>query len=85
MRDKTKTRDVAAEFDQAERSVLELLLGPEVPGLWSVHEVGVALGSEVRAVDAIAALRSAGLVHLCHEFVFATRAAARCMELGEAL
>jgi hypothetical protein len=80
-----ETTDVAAEFDQAERSVLELLLDPEVPGPWSVHEVGVALGTDVRAADAISALHAAGLVHRCHEFVFATRSAARCFELAEPL
>jgi hypothetical protein len=85
MQDQTKPNDVAAEFDQAERSVLELLLDPDVPGPWSVHELGVALGSEVRAADAIAALHAAGLVHRCHEFVFATRSAARCFELAEPL
>jgi hypothetical protein len=85
MQDQTKPNDVAAEFDAAERSVLELLLDPDVPGPWSVHEIGVALGNEVRAADAIAALRAAGLVHRCHEFVFATRAAARCFELAEPL
>jgi hypothetical protein len=68
----------------AERSVLELLLDPDVPGPWSVHELGVAL-SEVRAADAISALRAAGLVHCLHEFVFATRPAARCFELAEPL
>jgi hypothetical protein len=88
MQDQTNPRDVpaefdvAAEFDMAERSVLELLLDPDVPGPWSVHELGVALGSEVRAADSIMALHAAGLVHRLDEFVFATRAAARCIELG---
>jgi hypothetical protein len=91
MQDQTKPGDaaaefdVAAEFDMAERSVLELLLDPDVPGPWSVHELGVALGSEVRAADAIMALHAAGLVHRLDEFVFATRAAARGMELAEPL
>jgi hypothetical protein len=84
MQGQAKPRDVAAEFDQAERAVLDLLLDPDVPGPWSSHEIGVALGDEVRAADAIAGLQRAGLVHRCHEFVFATRPAARCMELGEA-
>jgi hypothetical protein len=84
MHDQPTQRDVAAEFDRAERSVLHMLLDPDVPGPWSVHEVGVELGSEVRAADAIAALSRAGLVHRCNEFVFATRPAARCVELAEA-
>jgi hypothetical protein len=76
-------RDVAAEFDQAERTVLDLLLDPDVPGPWSVHEIEVELGSRVRAADAIAGLRRAGLVHCCEEFVFATRPAVRCVQLAE--
>jgi hypothetical protein len=83
MQDQTSQSDVAAEFDEAERTVLHLLVNPDAPGPWSVHEVGVELGSEVRAADAIAGLRRAGLVHRCNEFVFATRPAARCVELAE--
>jgi hypothetical protein len=83
MQDQPTERDVAEEFDEAERTVLHLLLDPDVPGPWSVHEVGVELGSEVRAADAIAGLRRAGLVHRFDEFVFATRPAARCVELAE--
>jgi hypothetical protein len=83
MQDQPTERDVAAEFDQAERSVLGLLLDPDVPGPWSVHEIEVELGSHVRAADAIAGLRRAGLVHLCGEFVFATRPAVRCMQLAD--
>jgi hypothetical protein len=83
MHDQPTESDVAAEFDQAERSVLGLLLDPDVPGPWSVHEIEVELGSHVRAAEAIAGLRRAGLVHLCDEFVFATRAAVRCMQLAE--
>lgn len=83
MHDQPKDRDVAAEFDEAERSVLGLLLDRDAPGPWSDREVGVALGNEVRAADAIAALQRAGLVHRLNEFVFATQAAARCMQLSE--
>jgi hypothetical protein len=83
MGDHTKAGDVAAEFDQAEHRVLDLLLDPEFPGPWSVHELGVALGDQVRAADAIGGLQRAGLVHRCREFVFATRAAARCVQLAE--
>ena len=83
MQDQPKPRDVAAEFDEAERSVLATLLAGDAPGPWSVRELGVALGNELRAVDAIGALERAGLVHRCQEFVFATPAAARCMQLAE--
>lgn len=85
MQDQAKPRDVAAEFDQAERSVLDLLLDRDVRGPWSVHEIAVEIGDQVRAADAIAGLHRTGLVHRCDEFVFATRPAARCMELAEAL
>jgi hypothetical protein len=83
MQDEPTESDVAAEFDQAERSVLGLLMDPDVPGPWSVHEIEVELGSHVRAADVIAGLRRAGLVHRCDEFVFATRPAVRCMQLAE--
>jgi hypothetical protein len=77
-------RDIAAEFDQAESVVLDLLLDPDVPGPWSFHEIAAAMGDEVRAADAISGLHAAGLVHRCNEFVFATRPAARCMQLADA-
>lgn len=83
MQDEPTVRDVAAEFDEAERAVLHMLLDPDVPGPWTVHEVEVELGSRVRAADAIAALRRAGLVHRCEEFVFASRPAVRCVQLCE--
>jgi hypothetical protein len=65
------------------RTTRRLLLDPDARGLWSVHEIGVELRSEVRAADAIAALHRAGLVHRCNEFMFATRPAVRCMELAQ--
>jgi hypothetical protein len=83
MQDQPTQRDVAAELDEAERAVLHMLLDSEVPGPWSVHEIEVEMGSRVRAADAIAGLRRAGLVHRCEEFVFATRPAARCVQLSE--
>jgi hypothetical protein len=54
-----------------------------VPGPWSVHEIAVEPGDEVRAADAIAGLRRAELVHYCGEFVLATRPAVRCMQLAD--
>jgi predicted transcriptional regulator len=83
MQDQPIQRNVAAEFDRAEREVLDLLLDPDAPGPWSVHEVGVALRSRVRAEDALSALHRAGLVHRCEEFVFASRPAMRCMQLAD--
>jgi predicted transcriptional regulator len=83
MQDQPIERDLAAEFDRNEREVLELLLDPDAPGPWSVHEIGVALRSRVRAEDALSALHRAGLVHRCEEFVFASRPAIRCMQLAD--
>jgi hypothetical protein len=83
MQDQPIQRDLAAEFDSNERQVLELLLDPDAPGPWSVHEVCVALRNKVRAEDALAALHRAGLVHRCEEFVFASKPAIRCMQLAE--
>jgi predicted transcriptional regulator len=83
MQDQPIQRNVAAEFDRTEREVLDLLLDPDAPGPWSVHEVGVALRSRVRAEHALSALHRAGLVHRCEEFVFASRPAMRCMQLAD--
>jgi hypothetical protein len=84
MQDQTSRSDVQAVLDQAERVVLDLLLDPGFHGPWSVHEIAVAMGDEVDAADAIDGLHAAGLVHRCHEFVFATRPAARFRELADA-
>jgi hypothetical protein len=84
MQDQRTVRDVAAELDRAERLVLDELLTSRGPGLWTAHELGLALGSQVEATDAVAGLGRAGLIHRCGEFVFPTRAAARMDELQEA-
>jgi hypothetical protein len=55
-----------------------------IPGPWSVRELGQALGYEIAAVDAIAGLHAAGLVHRIEEFVFASCPAACCMQLADA-
>jgi hypothetical protein len=81
MQDQPSPRDVAADFDRVEHSVLCLLLDPELPGPWSVDEVSRAIGNETEAVDALVSLHAAGLVHRCHEFVFPTRSAARLNRL----
>ncbi|MCW3020366.1 MAG: hypothetical protein JWN10_2674 [Solirubrobacterales bacterium] len=79
-----RDRDVGAADDDLERSVLALLLDTKNPGPWSVHELARELGSELQTADAVARLHSVGLLHRCHEFVWATRAAARFHELAEA-
>ncbi len=83
MQDQPIQRDPVEEYDRIERQVLDLLLDPDAPGPWSVHEVGVALRNKARAEDALAALHRAGLVHRCEEFVFASKPAIRCMQLAD--
>jgi hypothetical protein len=62
--------------------VLEVLIGSGQPGLWSVAEIGLEIGDELTAIDALEALNRAGLIHRTSDgFVFATRAAIRASEL----
>jgi hypothetical protein len=42
------------------------------------------IGNELAAADAVMQLQAAGLVHLCHEFVWPTRPAARLHRLADA-
>jgi hypothetical protein len=80
-----KPLPTGTEIDPAatEHVVLSLLLDPNVHGPWSVLEIGQELGDRVEAEDAVASLHSAGLVHRCHDLVFPTRAAARCLRLAD--
>ena len=73
--------DIAKIEEDGELAVLTLLLDSRTPWLWSIEELARELGSELHATDAAASLHSAGLVHRCNEFVFATRAAARFSRL----
>jgi hypothetical protein len=77
-----KDLDPAVEADGIESTVLEVLVGAEPPGLWSVAEIGLEVGDELQAIDALEALHRAGLIHRTSDgFVFATRAAIRASEL----
>jgi hypothetical protein len=61
---------------RTEQTVLILLLtGGQ--SIWSVEELVSEVGRRVETVDALAALHAARLIHCCHDFVFATRAALR--------
>ncbi len=84
MQDQRNDADVALTDDEIERVVLTLLLESKTPGPWSVRELAQEIGSEVHAADAIARLNAAGLVHCCHEFVWATRPAWRLHQLADA-
>ncbi|MGO8906685.1 MAG: hypothetical protein ACLQMH_13845 [Solirubrobacteraceae bacterium] len=85
MQDQPNPPGVTAELDRVEHAVLCLLMDPDAPELWSVAEVARAIGSEVDAVDALVSLHAAGLVHRCHEFVFATRPTIRLARLAGGL
>jgi hypothetical protein len=66
---------IAEREEHRESAILTLLLDPRGPWLWSMQELGRELGDATDAADAVARLHAAGLVHRCHEFVFATRSA----------
>jgi hypothetical protein len=83
MQDQRTQSHVARQFDQTDRVVLELLLGRDFPGPWSVRELGQALGDEIAAMDAISELNRAGLMHRLEGFVFASWPAARYMRLAD--
>jgi hypothetical protein len=81
MQDQRSCTDVGATDDCVESVVLTLLLESKTAGPWSVPELARELGGELQATDAIARLHAAGLVHRCHEFVWATRSATRFHQL----
>jgi hypothetical protein len=67
-----------AEAD-ADATVLEFLT--ETPRLWSLPELGRAVGDNLTATDAVARLHAAGLAHRLGDFVFSSRAAERATQL----
>ncbi len=71
----------AIEDDQIDSSVLSLLLGSDGPDIWSVHDIGREIDSDVGAQDGVARLHAAGLLHRWGDFVMASRAAWRSYEL----
>jgi hypothetical protein len=76
--------DVGLADDGVEHVVLTLLLDSKTSGPWSAPELALEIGNELRATDAIAGLQAAGLVHRCHEFVWASRSATRFHQLADA-
>ncbi len=54
--------DPAAELDRIESTALEVLIDPSGSQLWSVTEVGLEVGDELKAIDALESLHRAGLV-----------------------
>jgi hypothetical protein len=67
--------------EQIQAAVLGLLTDPEVQRPWSVAELEREIGDRVRTADALTRLYAAGLIHRLDEYVFATRAAVRGVEL----
>jgi hypothetical protein len=83
MQDQPSDMDLGRADDEADREVLALLLESDLSGPWSVWELGLQLGSELAAADAVMRVHAAGLVHVCHEFVWPTRTAARLHRLAD--
>jgi hypothetical protein len=77
--------DVTLADDDVERVVLSLLLESKTDGPWSVSELVLEIGGELRTKDAIRRLCAAGLVHRCEEFLWATRPATRFHQLADAV
>jgi hypothetical protein len=85
MPDPETIQDPAAAFDMAERTVLYMLTDPkDNQPVWSPEDLGRVLGNPMRALDAIGGLRRAGLIHqTTDEFVFASRAAVRMVQMTD--
>jgi hypothetical protein len=81
MHDQASAPAAGLRADEAEFAVLALLLELPGPAQWSLSEIALELGCERQTIRAVAALRAAGLVHCCGEFVFASRAAVRFRDL----
>jgi hypothetical protein len=72
-----QSNETVAERDyRTEATILTLLLS-DGQCVWSVEELVAETGRRRETMDAVAALKGAGLLHCCGEFVFATRAAIR--------
>jgi predicted transcriptional regulator len=71
----TEQRKVADEEAFADRTVLDLLMDDDNQRPWAIEELVRELGDELAAVDALARLHGAGLVHRCEDVAWAARAA----------
>jgi hypothetical protein len=72
---------IAAALNREEAAVLDVLLGAEGPGLWSVDELVRALGDRLQALDGLRRLESYGLIHRLGDFVFPSRAAVHAEQI----
>jgi hypothetical protein len=67
---------MAEQEKQTEGAILGLLLNFEAGSIWSVEEVVRQLSaSRLEAIDGLASLEAAGLIHRIGDYVFATRVA----------
>ena len=73
------------EASRCEAIVMLMLLYAGHRWPWSMAEVSRELGDELRAMEAVAGLHAAGLVHRCGEFVVPSRPATRLQQLEDAL
>lgn len=72
-------RDKDAQIEQA---MLATLVSTEGHRPWSIHEMELEIGEHIAVIDGLRHLQSAGLIHRCHDFVWATRAAIVAEEMA---
>ncbi len=76
------TPDPADSAQMTEGAILLLLTDSDEQRPWSVEEIIREFGGRNAAIDALASLHGAGLIHrTTDDFVFATRAAIRAGEI----
>jgi hypothetical protein len=75
-------RTLAEKDDATDSEVLSIMLYADKQWPWSVEEIVRELGS-TDAVDAVARLAGAGLLHRIGDFIFPTRAAIYYHEVVE--
>jgi predicted transcriptional regulator len=81
MPDETRS-DVARTEDHSDWEVLNLLIDQQRP--WSVEELAREIGDRIDAIDSVARLHGAELIHRTGDgFAFITRAAAGYYEIAE--
>lgn len=72
-------RDKDAQIEQA---MLATLVSTEGHRPWSIAEMELEIGEHIAVIDGLRHLQSAGLIHRCHDFVWATRAAIVAEEMA---
>ena len=85
MQDERTCEPTLTEASRSEAVVMLMLLHGGHWWPWSMGEVAQELGDQALAVEAVAGLHAAGLVHRFGEFVLPTRPATRMRQLEDAL